>query len=106
MSVPEISAKDLKRRLDAGDDIVVLDVREPHEAKIATIGGVLIPMGELPARMHELDADKEIVVYCRTGSRSTRVVEFLQASGFDKVLNLKGGIYAWSNDVDPTLPKY
>jgi sulfur-carrier protein adenylyltransferase/sulfurtransferase len=106
VSVPEISVKELKRRLDAGDDIVVLDVREPHEARIATIGGVLIPMGELPARVHELDAKKEIVVYCRTGSRSTRVVEFLQSSGFDNVLNLKGGIHAWAGEIDPTMTKY
>ncbi len=106
VSVPEITAKELKQRLDSGDDIVVLDVREPHEAGIATIGGVLIPMGELPARMHELDADKETIVYCRTGGRSARVVEFLQSSGFDRVLNLKGGIHAWANEVDPTIPKY
>lgn len=106
VSVPDMTVKELKRRLDAGETITVLDVREPHEHKFVNIGGTLIPMGEIPARMSELDANAEIVVYCRTGSRSARVVEFLQDAGFEKVWNLKGGIHAWSNEIDPTLPKY
>jgi adenylyltransferase/sulfurtransferase len=106
LSLPEMTPTELKRRLDAGEKIIVLDVRERHEAAIATLGGTQIPMGEIPARMNELDADAEIVVYCRSGNRSARVVEFLQDSGFEKVWNLKGGIRAWSDEVDPTVQKY
>jgi sulfur-carrier protein adenylyltransferase/sulfurtransferase len=106
VSIPEITVKELKRRLDAGDPITVLDVREPHEHKICSLGETLIPMGQIPARMGELDATQEIVVYCRTGSRSARVVEFLQDAGFEKVWNLKGGIHAWSSEIDPTMPRY
>jgi len=106
VSVPEMSVKELKRRLDAGDTLVIVDVREPHEHAAANIGGTLIPMGEIPARMDELDANAEIVVYCRTGNRSTRVVEFLQDSGFEKVWNLTGGIRAWSQEIDPAVGKF
>jgi adenylyltransferase/sulfurtransferase len=106
VSVPEMTVKELKQRLDAGEKIVVLDVREPHEHRICNLGGVLIPLGELPARMHELDANSEIVVHCRSGSRSARAVEFLQASGFEKVWNLKGGIRAWAHEIDPEMPTY
>jgi adenylyltransferase/sulfurtransferase len=106
VSVPEITVHDFKRRLDAGDDITVLDVREPHEYGICNLGGTLIPLGELPARMHELDPSREIVVHCRSGSRSARAVEFLRDAGFGKVWNLKGGIRAWSDEIDPSVPKY
>ncbi|HET6348257.1 MAG TPA: molybdopterin-synthase adenylyltransferase MoeB, partial [Candidatus Krumholzibacteria bacterium] len=106
VSIPEITVKELKRRLDAGDAIDVIDVREPHEHQMCNIGGRLIPMGQLPGRLHELDETHEIVVYCRTGSRSSRVVEFLQDAGFEKVLNLKGGIHAWASEIDPSLPLY
>jgi len=106
VSISEITVKELKRRLDAGDDLFVLDVREPHEHKAANIGGTLIPLGQLPARMGELDAAREIIVYCRTGNRSARAAEFLQDSGFEKVSSLKGGIHAWSSEIDPSVPKY
>ncbi len=108
VSIPEMTVQELKQRLDAGDKLVVLDVREPHEQKVATIAGtsVSIPMGEIPARMQELAEDDEIVVYCRSGNRSARVVEFLQDSGFDRVFNLKGGIRAWSDEIDPSVKKY
>ena len=101
MSVPEITAKELKRRLDAGETITVLDVREPHEYQAGHISELHIPMGEIPARMHELDPSQELVVYCRSGNRSGRVVEFLQSSGFDRVWNLKGGITAWVQEMGP-----
>jgi sulfur-carrier protein adenylyltransferase/sulfurtransferase len=104
--VPEMAVTELKRRLDAGDDVVVLDVREPHEYQICNIGGRLIPLGELAARVHELDSAHDIVVHCRTGVRSAQAVEFLQDAGFERVWNLKGGIHAWSDEIDPTLPKY
>ncbi len=106
VSVPTITVKDLKRRMDAGDDVVVLDVREPHEYKICNIGGLLIPLGELAARVHELDSARDIVVHCRTGVRSAQAVEFLQDAGFEHVWNLKGGIHAWSDEIDASLPKY
>jgi len=106
MAVPEIGAKDLKRRMDAGENVFVLDVREAHEYRICNIGGTLIPLGELAARVHELDSARDIVVHCRTGVRSAQAVEFLRDAGFDRVWNLKGGIHAWSDEVDTTVPKY
>jgi molybdopterin/thiamine biosynthesis adenylyltransferase/rhodanese-related sulfurtransferase len=105
-SVPEITPKDLKSRLDRGDDIFVLDVREPHEYQICNLGGRLIPLGDLSRRVNELDSSREIVAHCRSGKRSAEAVEFLRKAGFRKVLNLKGGILAWSDEVDPSVPKY
>ena len=105
-SVPEITPKELKARLDRGDDLYVLDVREPHEYQICNIGGHLLPLGELPLRAAELDSSKEIVAHCRSGKRSAEAVEFLRKAGFRKLWNLKGGILAWSDEVDPSVPKY
>jgi sulfur-carrier protein adenylyltransferase/sulfurtransferase len=104
--VPEIQVEELKRRLDAGDDLFVLDVREPHEYQICNIGGHLIPLGDLPKRVHELDSSREIVAHCRSGVRSGKAVAFLQQAGFKKVHNLAGGILAWADRVDPKMPKY
>ena len=105
-TVPEIQPVELKARLDAADDIFILDVREPHEYQICNIGGHLIPLGDLPARMNELDSSREIVAHCRSGVRSAKAVTLLRQAGFGKVKNLAGGILAWSDKVDPTLPKY
>jgi molybdopterin/thiamine biosynthesis adenylyltransferase/rhodanese-related sulfurtransferase len=105
-TVPEITPRDLKSRLDRGDDLFVLDVREPHEYQICNLGGHLIPLGDLSRRMTELDSSREIVAHCRSGKRSAEAVEFLRKAGFRKVLNLKGGILAWSDEVDPSVPKY
>jgi len=105
-NIPEITSKDLKARLDRGDDLYILDVREPHEYQICNLHGHLIPLGELPRRVHELDSSKEIVAHCRSGKRSADAVQFLQRAGFRKIWNLKGGILAWSDEVDPTIPKY
>ena len=102
----EIQVEELKRRLDAGDDLFVLDVREPHEYQICNIGGYLIPLGDLPKRVNELDSSREIVAHCRSGVRSAKAVAFLQQSGFKKVHNLAGGILAWADRVDPKMPKY
>src|SRR6202522_2895736 len=104
--VPEIQVEELKRRLDAKEDLFALDVREPHEYQICNIGGYLIPLNDLPNRVHELDSSREIVVHCKMGGRSAKAVAFLQQSGFSKVRNLAGGITAWSDRVDPTVPKY
>jgi sulfur-carrier protein adenylyltransferase/sulfurtransferase len=105
-NIPEITARELKTRLDKGEDIYVLDVREPHEYQICNIHGHLIPLGELPQRVNELDSSKEIVAHCKSGKRSAQAVEFLQKAGFRKIHNLKGGILAWSDEVDPSVPKY
>jgi len=104
--VSEIQVEELKRRLDAGDDLFVLDVREPHEFQICNINGYLIPLGDLPKRVHELDSSREIVAHCRSGVRSGKAVAFLQQAGFKKVHNLAGGILAWADRVDPRMPKY
>ncbi|MGA2483801.1 MAG: molybdopterin-synthase adenylyltransferase MoeB [Candidatus Acidiferrales bacterium] len=106
VQVPEITPRELKTRLDRGDDLFILDVREPHEYQICNLKGHLIPLGELPRRVHELDSSREIIAHCRSGKRSADAVEFLRKAGFRKILNLKGGILAWSDEVDPSVPKY
>lgn len=106
--IQEISATDLKRRMDAGDDIQLIDVRQPEEWAFAKIDGAkLIPLGELMKRMGEIDEGRETVLHCKMGMRSARAVQALQQAGFKGELkNLKGGITAWSNEVDPRVPKY
>jgi adenylyltransferase/sulfurtransferase len=105
--VPEITVTDLKAKLDAGDNVFVLDVREPHEYDIARLEGTtLIPLGQLPSRVNELNTADDIVVHCKSGMRSAKAVGFLQKAGFQKVKNLKGGILAWSDQIDPSVPKY
>jgi adenylyltransferase/sulfurtransferase len=106
LHVPEITPRQFKARLDRGDDLFVLDVREPHEYQICNLQGHLIPLGELPRRVHELDSSREIVAHCRSGKRSAEAVDFLRKAGFKKILNLKGGILAWSDEVDSSVPKY
>ncbi|SRR5579884_132485 len=105
-AVPEITVEELKRRLDRGDDLFVLDVREPHEYQICNLGGYLMPLGDVPRRAHELDSSREIVVHCRSGVRSAKAVELLRQAGFRKVQNLAGGILAWADRVDRSMPKY
>jgi molybdopterin/thiamine biosynthesis adenylyltransferase/rhodanese-related sulfurtransferase len=104
--VPEITVEELKKRLDAKEDFVLLDVREPHEYQICNLNGQLIPLGDLPRRVSELDPAKEMVVHCRSGARSARAVAFLRQAGFAKVSNLAGGILAWADRIDPKVPKY
>jgi adenylyltransferase/sulfurtransferase len=104
----EMTATELKQRLDRGDDIQVIDVREPNEYDIARLEGAkLIPLGQVVNRMSEIDESRETVVHCKGGVRSARAIEALQRAGFKgRLVNLKGGITAWSNDVDPSVPKY
>jgi adenylyltransferase/sulfurtransferase len=104
--IPEIQPEVLKRRLDAKEEIFVLDVREPHEYQIVNIKAYLIPLGDLPTRVHELDSSREIVVHCKSGARSAKAVDFLRQSGFKRVSNLAGGILAWADKIDTSLPKY
>lgn len=104
----EITATELKKRLDAGEDIQIIDVRQPDEFAFAKIEGAkLIPLGEVLQRMDEIDENRETVVQCKMGGRSARAIEALQRAGFKgNLLNLRGGITAWSNEVDPKVPKY
>src|SRR5258706_660929 len=105
--VPEISAQELKQKFDHKDNFVLLDVREPHEYQIAKIpGSKLIPLGEVMKRARELDTADDIVVHCRSGARSAKAIHELQKLGFKRLKNLKGGILAWSQDVDPSVPQY
>jgi molybdopterin/thiamine biosynthesis adenylyltransferase/rhodanese-related sulfurtransferase len=106
VQVPEIQVEELKRRLDAGEDLLLVDVREPHEYQICNLGGVLIPLSDLPRRVHELDSSREMVVHCRTGPRSARAVAFLRQAGFGKAKNLAGGVRAWAERIDPRMPRY
>lgn len=104
----QITAPELKARIDAGEDIQLIDVRQPDEFAFARIEGAkLIPLGEIMARMNELDATRETVIHCKMGGRSARAIEALQHAGYKGSLsNLVGGITAWSNEVDPRVPKY
>lgn len=105
--VPEITVEELKARMDRGDRFVLLDVRESYEYDIARIpGSKLIPLGELPSRMSELDTADEIIIHCKVGGRSATAVRELQKAGFSKLLNVAGGIAAWSERIDPSVPKY
>jgi adenylyltransferase/sulfurtransferase len=106
--LPEITATELKQRLDNGYDIQIIDVREPNEVAIAKLpNSIHIPLAQVLNRMSEIDANRETVVHCKMGGRSAKAIEALKRSGFTgKLLNLKGGITAWSNEVDPTVPKY
>jgi adenylyltransferase/sulfurtransferase len=104
--IPQITVKELKARIDAGENVQLIDVREPYEYQIAQIGGKLIPQNDVPNRLAEIDRDREVVVHCRSGARSQRIAEFLVQAGYPKVVNLAGGILAWSNEIDPSVQKY
>ena len=105
--IPEITPAEVKKKMDAHEPFVLIDVREPHEYQICSIpGSKLIPLGEVAKRMSELDSADEIVVHCKSGMRSAKAVDFLLKSGFRKIHNMKGGILAWSDQVDPSVPKY
>ncbi|MGA2050035.1 MAG: molybdopterin-synthase adenylyltransferase MoeB [Terracidiphilus sp.] len=104
--IPQITVKELKARRDAGEDVFLLDVREPYEFQIAQIGGKLIPQNDVPQRLTEIPRDREVVVHCRSGARSQRIAEFLKQSGYTQVVNLAGGILAWSDEIDPSVQKY
>jgi molybdopterin/thiamine biosynthesis adenylyltransferase/rhodanese-related sulfurtransferase len=106
VTTSEMQVEELKQRLDRGDDLFILDVREPHEYQICNIGGHLIPLGDLPKRVNELDTSHEIVAHCRSGVRSAKAANFLRQAGFKKVHNLTGGILAWADRIDPSMPKY
>jgi adenylyltransferase/sulfurtransferase len=107
--IPEMTVHELKARLERGDPLTIIDVREPHEWEIANLGAegaTLIPLGELPERLAELDQEDEIVLQCRSGARSARAAGLLRAHGFRQTWNLEGGILAWADEIEPGMPKY
>ena len=106
-AIPEMSPHELKRRMDAGEPLELIDVREPFESEIARIEGAkLIPLGEITERLDELNRERPIVVHCHSGKRSAQAARLLQQRGFGNVYNLEGGIDAWSDQIDPNVPKY
>src|SRR5687768_3367894 len=108
MIFEDITAPELKQKLDAKEDFQLIDVRQPNEYEFARIeGSKLIPLGEIISRMKELDSDREAIVLCKMGGRSAKAIEVLLQYGYTgKLRNLRGGITAWSNEVDPKVPKY
>ena len=107
--VPEISVTELKERLDRGDPVTIIDVREPYEWEISNLGehgARLIPMRELMRRLDEIDPADDLVIQCRSGNRSAQVTEFLRARGYQRVANLAGGILAWADEIDSSKRKY
>ena len=105
--VPHITVQELKSKQDRGDRFVLVDVREPFEYDICRIpGSTLIPLGQLPSRMSELDSADEIILQCKSGARSARALRLLQEAGFSKLANVEGGIAAWAEEIDPSVPKY
>ena len=105
--IDEITPTEFARRRDAGEDLLLLDVREPRELAIAAVQGALhIRMSEVPARLEELDRDREIVVMCHSGVRSLAVARFLRQQGYARVANLAGGISRWGRELDPSMTQY
>lgn len=104
----EITATELKRRMDAGEDVQLIDVRQPDEYAFAKIEGAkLIPLGDIVRRMDELDPEREVILQCKAGGRSATAIQMLTRAGYQgKMANLRGGITSWSNDVDPNILKY
>jgi len=107
ISIPQITPRELKLRIDQSDDIFLLDVRESHERDICNIGGELIPKDTVASHLEKLPRDKDIIVYCRSGGRSQWVAqELVGRHGFERVSNLAGGMLRWSDDIDPSMKKY
>lgn len=105
--IPEMSPGEFVRRRDGGENLLLLDVREPYEIEIASVPGALhIPMAQVPERLAEIDRDREVVVLCRSGGRSLRVAMFLKQEGYPRVANLSGGILRWGEELDPSLQAY
>jgi adenylyltransferase/sulfurtransferase len=103
----EKTVSQLKAMMDSGEDFQLIDVREPHEYDICNLNGTLIPMSEVPDHLDEISRDKPVIIHCRSGARSGRIIEFLEESqGFNNLYNLKGGILAWADEIDPGMAKY
>jgi len=104
--IPQLDVKALKKRIDSGEDLFILDVREPFEYQIANIGGRLIPQNDVPQRLLEIPRDREVIVHCKSGGRSQKIAEFLRQAGYPHVVNVSGGILAWANEIDTAMKKY
>jgi len=105
--IKEITVQELKSMMDNNENFQLIDVREPHEVEISSIGGEMIPMGSIPNNTDKISRDKKVVVHCRSGKRSASVIQYLQQNfGYDNLLNLKGGILAWAEEIDPSMEKY
>jgi rhodanese-related sulfurtransferase len=105
--VREISVEDLREKRDRGEMPALLDVREPHEYALSDLpGSIKVPLGTLPRSLEKVPKDRELVVYCRSGARSANAVQFLQQVGYEKAVNLAGGVNAWAERIDPTMRKY
>lgn len=102
----EITVQELKQKLDNKEDIQVIDVREPHEVEICSMGAELIPMGEVMDNLDRISKSKPVVIHCRSGARSGAIVKALEQKGYENVFNLKGGILGWASEIDPSLTKY
>lgn len=103
----EVTVTELKALKDEGADFQLIDVRETNEAEIAEIGGELIPMGEIPANVGRISKEKKVIIHCRSGGRSGNIVRYLEQNhGFENLYNLKGGILAWADEIDPNMAKY
>ena len=106
--VPEITVQELKSLMDADQTPFILDVREEREYTVANLNGTLIPLQQLPYRIEELEDHKDelVVVHCRSGGRSAQAVQYMRSLGFEQAKNLRGGVLAWSREIDPTMPTY
>jgi rhodanese-related sulfurtransferase len=106
-AMKEVTVQELKNMIDSGIDFQLIDVREPHEYDICNLGGELIPQGEIPHSVDRISKDKQVVIHCRSGARSGNMVQWLEKNhGFSNLYNLKGGVLAWSKEIDPSMPTY
>jgi adenylyltransferase/sulfurtransferase len=107
VTIKEINVHQLRELMSRNIDFQLVDVREPYETEIASLGGDLIPQNSIPSNLEKLSREKPVIIYCRTGVRSADTVSYLQEMhGFDNVYNLKGGIHAWADEIDPSISKY
>jgi rhodanese-related sulfurtransferase len=102
----EVTVRELKDMMDKKEDFQLIDVREEVEFEVCNLGGELIPMGEVMGNLDKISKDKKVVIHCKAGGRSGTIVQMLDAQGYTNLYNLKGGILAWSDEIDPTVPKY
>jgi adenylyltransferase/sulfurtransferase len=106
-AMKEITVQELKALKDAQKDFQLIDVREPHEFELCNLGGELIPQSEIPANVDRISKTKQVVIHCRSGARSGNMIQWLEKNhGFTNLYNLKGGILAWADQIDPSIPKY
>lgn len=108
MNIQEITVEELNERINNGEELILIDVREPYEYNVSNLGGTLIPLGQLPQRLDEVESykDQEVIIYCRSGGRSARACQILATNGFSNIKNLKGGITRWAHSIDRNMRVY